>query len=162
MMLLLLWPLLQLSKLGNMRTTHNNYGFIDTRSTSMPAFAHWPWAHTKGETMIADLQGVRNDDAYYLTDPCLLSGTHCGKYGCTDMGIEGIAMFFLNHTCTDFCRNLPKPSLANIPKHMLDKALRIKSSIGTSTGYSHEITFPRNIRDTLVTLFKQIASTATV
>ncbi len=140
----------------------NNYGAIDPRSTSMPAFVHWSWAHTKGETMIADLQGVRNDDAYYLTDPCLLSGTHGGKYGCTDMGIEGIAMFFLSHTCTDFCIGLPKPSLANIPKHMLNKALGIKSSIGTSTAYSHEITFPRDIRDTLITLFKRIASTANV
>ncbi len=140
----------------------NNYGGFDPRSTSMPAFVHWSWAHTKGETMIADLQGVRNDDAFYLTDPCLLSGTHGGKYGCTDMGIEGIAMFFLSHTCTDFCKSIPKPSLANIPKHMLDKALGIKSSIGTSTAYSHEITFPKDIRDTLITLFKRIASTANV
>ncbi|XP_064395744.1 alpha-protein kinase vwkA-like [Halichondria panicea] len=151
----------------------NNYGFIDTRDVLMPAFAHWSWAHTKGEKMIADLQGVRNDTgyippyvlpsgSYILTDPCLLSNTYGGKYGSTDTGIEGIAMFFLNHTCTDFCINLRKPSLANIPKHMLDKALGIKSSIGTSTAYSHEITFPKDIRNTLITLFKRIANTATV
>ncbi len=140
----------------------NNYGAIDTRSTSMPAFVHWSWAHTKGEIMIADLQGVRNDDAYILTDPCLLSGTHGGKYGCTDMGIEGMAMFFLSHTCNDFCNYIPKPSLANMPRHLLASAAVIKSSVGTSTAYSHEITFPEDVRDTLIPIFKQIASTATV
>ncbi len=140
----------------------NNYGFVDPTSTSMPAFVHWSWAHTKGEIMIADLQGVRTDEAFHLTDPCLLSGTHGGKYGCTDMGIEGMAMFFLNHTCNDFCKNIPKPSLANVPQHLLARAAMMKLSVGTSTAFSHEITFPKDVRDTLIPVFKRIASTATV
>ena len=140
----------------------NNYGAIDTRSTSMPAFVHWSWAHTKGETMIADLQGVRKDDAYYLTDPCLLSATHGGKYGCTDMGIEGMAMFFIKHNCTDFCRNIPKPGVRGVSREQIAAALRNQQQIATSTAYSHEVSFPKDIRDALIPAFKQIARTADV
>ena len=140
----------------------NNYGVIDTRSTSMPAFVHWSWAHTKGETMIADLQGVRRDDAYYLTDPCLLSATDGGKYGCTDMGIEGMAMFFLNHNCTDFCKNIPKPGVRGVSREQIAAALRNQQQISTSTAYSHEVSFPKHIRDALIPTFKQIAQMADV
>ncbi len=151
----------------------NNYGAIDPRSTSMPAFVHWSWAHTKGETMIADLQGVRNDvppnnfyvplnGFYVLTDPCLLSNTYGGKYGCTDTGIEGMAMFFLNHTCNDFCKSIPRPSLGDVPQYMLNTALGIQRNIGTSTAYSHEITFSNELRDYLIPKFREIARTANV
>ena len=141
----------------------NNYGRINTDSTAMPGFVHWSWAHTKGETMIADLQGVREDDAYYLTDPCLLSATSDGgKYGCTDMGIEGMAMFFINHNCTDFCKNIPKPGVRGVSREQIAAALRVQQQISTSTAYSHEVTFPRHIRDALIPVFKQIACTANV
>ena len=138
----------------------NNYGSITAGSKSMPAFMHWSWAHTKGETMIADLQGVREEKAYYLTDPCLLSATHGGKYGRTDMGIEGMAMFFLNHTCTDFCKNIPKPRLRGISKQEIVTALKTQQLISTSTAYLHEISLPKEIRDVLIPAFKQIARTA--
>ena len=39
----------------------------------MPAFTHWSWVYTQGQLMITDLQGVRYDDKYVLTDPCVLS-----------------------------------------------------------------------------------------
>ena len=140
----------------------NNYGTITPGSTSMPAFVHWSWAHTKGETMIADLQGVKNDDSYYLTDPCLLSATNGGKYGCTDMGIEGMAMFFINHTCTDFCKYIPKPSVQGVSQAQLAAAIRSQQQISTSTAFSHEVTFPQYVRDALIPAFKKIAQGASV
>ena len=140
----------------------NNYGVIDTRDTFLPAFMHWSWAHTKGETMIADLQGVKEEKAYYLTDPCLLSATHGGMYGPTDMGIEGMAMFFLNHKCTDLCKNIPKPGLLGISREQISTALRAQQQISTYTAYSHELSFTMPFRDLLIPTFKQIACTANV
>ncbi len=40
---------------GNYKKWCNNYGFNGPSDLFMPAFAHWSWAHTKGEIMIADL-----------------------------------------------------------------------------------------------------------
>ena len=47
---------------------------------------------------------------YKLTDPAIMSINR--EYGVTDTGIEGMAMFFLVHGCSDICRGLPKPTLA--------------------------------------------------
>ena len=53
----------------------NNYGYVcqDDSYSSMPGFMHWSWWYTDGELMIADLQGVRKDDSYLLTDPAIMS-----------------------------------------------------------------------------------------
>ena len=92
----------------------NNFGFWDEKelTQSMPAFMHWSWFHTKGQKMIGDLQGIRTMEKYILTDPALLSLT--GEYGCTDMGIEGMALLLLNHKCNSICKNLPKPTVEQI------------------------------------------------
>ena len=79
----------------------NNYGYCNdeakTSHISMSAFMHWSWAHTKGELMIADLQGVRYDNHYVLTDPAIYK-----KYGITDTGVKGMFMFFHFHSCNSF------------------------------------------------------------
>ena len=144
---------------GNYKKWISNYGFISDESTSLPAFAHWSWIHTKGEIMIADLQGVRNDSSYVLTDPVLLSATDGGKYGCTDMGVEGMAMFFLNHKCNQFCNMFPKPSIrsAGVPQAQITAASQLLQQITSSTAYSHELKFPAHIRATLIPAFKAIA-----
>ncbi len=148
----------------------NNYGFIDPRDVLMQAFVHWSWAHTKGERMIADLQGVRNNPtymygssvptngSYVLTDPCLLSNTYGGIYGyeSTDTGVEGMAMFFLNHTCNLHCNNIPRPNLAAVAQQLLATTSGTRQAIGTSTANSREITFTNEIRSHLITLFKQM------
>ncbi len=75
-----------------------------TTYTLMPSFAHWTWVHTRGQLMVADLQGVRYDNEYVLTDPCILSVDR--NYGATDLALIGMALFFLTHQCTDFCHSL--------------------------------------------------------
>ena len=144
---------------GTYKKWINNYGYISDESKSMPAFAHWSWIHFKGETMIADLQGVRGERNYFLTDPVFLSCTHGGMYGCTDMGVEGIAMFFLNHKCNEFCDRLPKPSIrsAGFPQSQITAATELLRQISNSTAYSHELKFPVRIRETLIPAFKAIA-----
>lgn len=138
----------------------NNYGYIGSGSSSLPSFMHWSWWYTDGEEMVADLQGVRRDDAYLLTDPVVMSLS--GSYGATDTGVEGMAMFFLHHTtCNSFCSNLPKPTLAHfhriIPPQYLQAAQTLLAQVGGSTTYKVELKFPQEIKSRVIARFREIA-----
>ena len=126
----------------------NNYGYIGPGSLSLPAFMHWSWCHTDGELMVADLQGVRKDDCYLLTDPVIMSLSR--GYGATDTGMEGMAMFFLNHTCNNLCNQLTKLSLQHfkgiIPDHDLEAAKTLLAQVQSSTTYRFELKFSEDIR----------------
>ncbi len=93
---------------GDFQKFTSNTGWVKpqcmTTYTPMPTFAHWTWVHTGGQLMVTDLQGVRYDDEYVLTDPCILSVDR--NYGATDLALIGVALFFLTHQCTDICRSL--------------------------------------------------------
>ncbi len=93
---------------GDFQKFISNAGWVKpqcmTTYTLMPTFAHWTWVHTGGQLMVADLQGVRYDDKYVLTDPCILSVDR--NYGATDLALIGVALFFLTHQCTVSCRSL--------------------------------------------------------
>ena len=144
---------------GNFKKWCNNYGYISAESTSLPAFMHWSWWYTDGEEMVSDLQGVRNPDSYLLTDPAILSLSN--SYGATDMGVEGMAMFFLSHKCNSFCGHLPKPTLAHfhriIPQQYLDAAKTLMAQVGGSTTYKIELKFPQDIRGRVAVRFREIA-----
>lgn len=138
----------------------SNYGHISPGSELMQAFMHWSWVHSKGEIMIADLQGVKNNMKYDLTDPALLSNSvKGGMYGSTDMGVEGMAMFFLNHTCNQYCRDLPKPCSNDVVKmpYALVK-LMIEGWIMRATAYSHQLKFPEDVRRKMTVVFPSIAA----
>ncbi len=149
---------------GEFKKWLNNYGYVSNEvsfAIAMPDFAHWSWWYTNGEKMIADLQGVRSDKAYTLTDPVLMSGSVNGRrYGCTDTGVEGIAMFFLNHKCNRFCNSLPRPTLASLglPHWQIQSVTQQLQQIMNATAYSHELKLPYDIRSRLVQPFKAIAS----
>ncbi len=149
---------------GEFKKWLNNYGYVSDEvsfAIAMPAFAHWSWWYTNGEKMIADLQGVRGDMKYTLTDPVLMSGSVNGRrYGCTDTGVEGIAMFFLNHKCNSFCNTLPRPTLASlgIPHGQIQSVTQQLQQIMNATAYSHELKLPYGIRSRLVAPLKAIAS----
>ncbi len=143
----------------------NNYGFISAEAkssnSSMPAFMHWSWCHSNGEKMISDLQGVRSDDpqSYTLTDPAMLSLTN--SYGVTDMGVEGMAMFFLHHECSSFCERLSKPQksdfLGVIPDRQLSATMQQLKNLGDATTYTHELKFPPGVREGITTVFRRVA-----
>ena len=141
-----------------------NNGFISPESKALPAFAHWSWVHTGGEKMVADLQGVchlnPNGNHYFLTDPVILSVGH--QYGCTDLGIEGMAMFFLNHSCNEFCNFLPRPTLDDVtqevPQLQTDSVKLLLQQLQDHTTYSHEQKFSPEICAALIPVFKRIAT----
>ena len=54
---------------------------------------HWNWVHTKGEKIICDIQGVKKDDNYELTDPAVYTHKH-----------------------NEFCKDLPWPNENGIKK----------------------------------------------
>ena len=147
---------------GKFEKFSDNCGYISSKDDLMAAFMHWSWVHTKGEMMIADLQGVRNDQTYQLTDPAMLSNTTGGKYGCTDTGVKGIAMFFLNHTCNQFCKGLNKPTIEDVlgegkraaVAHPLIKKIR------TSAAYRREWKFIPYIMQKMISIFPQVATSA--
>ena len=137
----------------------NNYGYISSASTILPAFMHWSWIITRGEEMISDLQGVQNGNSYTLTDAAMLSLS--GKYGVTDTGVEGMAMFFLKHNCNSLCQGLSKPTLAHfqgiIPQPYLLAAETLLGQVQSSTTYSFELKFPQAIKGRVEAKLREIA-----
>ena len=137
----------------------NNYGYIyaeaKQNATSMPAFMHWSWVNSSGEKMISDLQGVRkgNPPSYTLTDPAILSIS--GRYGVTDTGVEGMAMFFLHHQCNDICNGLPKPELKEINGAIPETQLL--QEVGNATTYTHELKFSPRVKESVTTIFRRVA-----
>ena len=147
---------------GEYKKWVGNNGFISSENNLLPAFAHWSWVQTGGERMVADLQGVCRPDlnSYLLTDPVILSVGQ--QYGCTDLGIEGMAMFFLKHTCNQYCNFLPRPTLNDVaravPQLQIDSAILLLQQLQDHTTYSHEQKFSPEIRAALVPAFKRIAT----
>ena len=152
---------------GNFKKWVNNYGIYSeetlSTATSMPAFMHWSWYHTKGEKMIADLQGIRDSNGYTLTDPVILSLS--GEYGATDMSVEGMAIFFYLHKCNSFCEKLPRPDQnsikSQIPYAELQSCIQMTRTIQLqqlATTYSCEIRLSVQMRFQLVTTFRAIAA----
>ena len=152
---------------GKFKKWCSNYGFISqeakTTAISMPAFMHWSWWYNSGQMMVADLQGVKQNDSYLLTDPVILSDTT--QYGCTDMGVEGMAMFFINHNCNLFCQALPAPTLNDftgvIPADMLLMCRIALPSMQNCTAYKSELKFSRPVKNLVLQTFRNVATRVT-
>ncbi|EDR26317.1 elongation factor 2 kinase, putative [Entamoeba dispar SAW760] len=92
----------------------DNNGWINESEfhSTLHAFAHWTWVHTKGTLLICDIQGVNANNKFYLTDPAL---HHIDQnkfiYSETNLGEVGISQFFRTHQCNAICQGL------HLPKH---------------------------------------------
>ena len=110
--------------------------------------------------MVGDIQGVRNDSGYHLTDPAILSLS--GSYGITDTGIEGMAMFFLNHNCNNICRGWNRPNLSSfsglVPQSTLTACQQLLYQVNNATTYKFEMKFPPITKQIVTQVFLQIAS----
>ena len=91
------------------RKWNNNSGGVSLSeySTTLQAFSHWTHHITAGRLMVVDLQGVKVDRAYLLTDPAL----HCDdllrfRETRTNLGVKGMQQFFRTHVCSDVCKQL--------------------------------------------------------
>ncbi|XP_013396847.1 eukaryotic elongation factor 2 kinase [Lingula anatina] len=115
---------------GTYQKFNANNGWVNPNMnvSLIPAFSHWTWAHSGGKYLVCDIQGVRDDDEYLLTDPAIHSD-EAGTYGNADLGSEGVEAFFSTHKCTEFCKNLHKPRNNRRPR-------RIRPSPGTTYGFT--------------------------
>ena len=151
---------------GSFKKWCNNYGYISqeahTTAQSMPAFMHWSWYDSDGQMMIADLQGVKHREGYLLTDPVILSDSSNAQYGCTDMGVEGMAMFFTKHKCNSICQTLPAPRFDDfvgvIPPRILNLCRTAMPSFQNCTAYTTELKFPRPVKNIVLQTFRNIAT----
>ncbi|KAI1708056.1 alpha-kinase family domain-containing protein [Ditylenchus destructor] len=74
------------------------------------AFSHWTYQISGGYLMVVDLQGIKSTDEngrtiLELTDPAI----HCTdltRFGRTNMGPEGMKIFFARHKCNKFCHGM--------------------------------------------------------
>lgn len=139
---------------GDFQKYISNSGWVKPRCfseyPSMPAFAHWSWVHTGGSLMVCDLQGVRYDSKYVLTDPVILSLE--GGYGSTDLSLVGMGLFFLSHQCTNMCRSLgivnKRPDMSAIDRFMNSE---FGSLVQMATSY-----FPKEKFDSLPAQTKRV------
>lgn len=119
---------------------NSNGGYVndDVNSSTMPAFSHWTFHHSNGQLLVCDLQGVFNNGNYRLTDPAIHSQVQ-NKYGVTDLGVLGQAMFFNGHTCNNICRHWKKLKLTS---ELCEELQKVNPSMGTM--FTFEL--PRHIK----------------
>ncbi|XP_022097549.1 alpha-protein kinase vwkA-like [Acanthaster planci] len=101
---------------GKFEKFNSNRGFVHAKQMASPgAFSHFSYIESNKEFLICDLQGVRTNSAYMLTDPAVCSCVQpFGAYGPTDLGIFGVQKFFKKHVCNDLCSGLDKPKFEKL------------------------------------------------
>ncbi|XP_068691898.1 alpha-protein kinase vwkA-like [Montipora foliosa] len=84
---------------------NSNGGWEDQDiSQLMPAFSHWTWEISGHKYMVCDLQGVKCQYDYKLTDPVVHSVERL--FGLTDLGVVGMESVLANHKCNFICQEL--------------------------------------------------------
>ena len=148
--------------------TSNNGNIDPDCDDVLQTFMHYSWVESKGKKMVADLQGVRNNHAFLLTDPAILSNSmNGGLYQGSDIGVKGIGIFFLKHKCNDLCRqlNLPIPRLDDVVSHLdpVQKA-EVESKImsikylNSSTLNLSNVLLEMSLKQRMVNIFPKVAT----
>ncbi|GMH67625.1 hypothetical protein TrRE_jg7011 [Triparma retinervis] len=79
---------------------------------TLSSFCHFTYHESGGRLLVVDIQGVRGEERYELTDPAIHTSGSGRVFGSLDLGDKGISAFFLTHECTGLCRGLRKPKAA--------------------------------------------------
>lgn len=121
---------------GYYQKFNSNNGWEDGVNILMHAFSHWTWYASSGDFLVCDLQGVRCNQGFILTDPAIHSKSQI--FGETDLGFVGMEMFLHKHICNYICQslNLPKPPVGFNPGGGLRSKL-----------YSYQLTDAQKIRN---------------
>lgn len=83
---------------------NSNSGWVNKDcGLSMAAFSHFTYHSSGGKMLVCDLQGVKTENGYILTDPVICSVQQ--TFGLTDTGEAGIRSFFDSHDCTELCKS---------------------------------------------------------
>lgn len=90
---------------GHWQKFNSNAGWSDESSTKLlQAFSHWTACKSGYRYLLCDLQGVKSDGMYLITDPCIHSVDQI--HGPTDLGVAGMEMFLRGHKCNSICHEL--------------------------------------------------------
>jgi hypothetical protein len=87
---------------------NGNAGYVEDRpddpaNRAAQAFSHFTFERSKGQFLVCDLQGVGE----FLTDPVIHTADNDRfKLSRTNLGCEGMKLFFMLHECNDECRRL--------------------------------------------------------
>ncbi len=96
---------------------------------TLGAFTHFTYWKSKKKLIVVDLQGVRSEKEYTLTDPAIHSVESLGRgYGDLDLGTVGIEAFFRTHKCSKLCKALPKPEKARYDYLDCERIMKEKKS----------------------------------
>lgn len=117
---------------GEYRKFTSNSGWVDPHiGNAIPAYMHFSWLYSRGTIVVSDIQGVRCNTCYMLTDPATQSINR--EFGETDLGAEGIVRFLTTHVHTDLCRNMPWPNKSDID--VFKSLLTMKPVMGTTFSF---------------------------
>ena len=82
---------------------------------------HWNLVNIKGEKLVSDIQGVRREKYYELTDPAFQSINQ--EYGDGDLGCFGLIAFLIRHKHNKYCKDLPWPEESEIKRYFYNITL---------------------------------------
>ncbi|EFA83512.1 protein serine/threonine kinase [Heterostelium album PN500] len=80
---------------------NNNKGWVDDNRNTPNAFSHFSFIASKGQILIADIQGV----GHYYTD-IQIHYHNPEEFGQGNLSHLGIVAFFQNHKCNPICEQL--------------------------------------------------------
>ena len=67
------WLIVEDYLFGTFQKWNSNSGWVGDSYSSVQAFCHWTFDFTNGNVLFCDAQGIRTNDEYIITDPCILS-----------------------------------------------------------------------------------------
>ena len=89
---------------GHYQKFNSNGGWNDESSMLLQTFSHWSACKSGYKYLLCDLQGVKRDHEYLITDPAIHSVDQI--HGPTDGGVAGMEMFLRGHRCNFICQQL--------------------------------------------------------
>nr|KAI8762639.1 alpha-protein kinase vwkA-like [Biomphalaria glabrata] len=81
-------------------------------SRDLEAFVHFSYDLSNGKLVICGLEGVQDEDGYFLKTPTIHS--EAKEFGNKDQGMNGIQEIFRRHKCNDLCKNMLKPDMEQV------------------------------------------------
>ncbi|KAH9490108.1 hypothetical protein Btru_035273 [Bulinus truncatus] len=78
----------------------------------LEAFVHYSYHFSSGKLVICGLEGVNDEDGFFLKTPTIHSESK--EFGNKDQGMKGIREVFKWHTCNKMCQNLMKPQVSDV------------------------------------------------
>jgi hypothetical protein len=94
---------------GQFKKFNSNSGWESDDSALLPAFTHWTYEVSHHQFMVCDLQGVKYDSCYVLTDPVVHSAEQLYYGTGADLGVVGMEDVMKNHQCNFVCDMLRLP-----------------------------------------------------